>query len=66
MVPIDKGVVPSAFASGLSRVPVTLKNVDGSTGAVDFLAGFFGVGQRSEDNALVPVISWSVVGSNLK
>ena len=66
MVPVDKGVVPSAFASGLSRVPVTLKNVDGPTGAVDLLAGFFGVGQRSEDNALFPVISWSVVGSNLK
>jgi len=66
MVPVAQGIGPSAFGSGLSRVPIELKGDDGSTGGVDLLAGFFGLGQNSVDNALFPVISWSVVRSNAK
>jgi hypothetical protein len=63
MVPVAKGIGPSAFPSGLSRAPVKLAFVDGSEGGVDLLAGFLGVGQNPEDNALYPIISWSVMKS---
>jgi hypothetical protein len=60
---VQHGLSASAFGSGLSKVPVTLNFDDGSSRQVDLLAGFFGVKQNSEDNALCPVISWSVVNS---
>jgi hypothetical protein len=47
--------------SGVAAARVTLKGDDASPGTIDFLAGFFGVGQNSVDNALFPIISWSVV-----
>lgn len=59
-VPVNKGIGPGAFPSGLSRAPITLRSTDGSTGATELMAGFFGVGQRPEDNALFPMINWAV------
>ena len=55
------GVATSSFPSGLASVPVNLNFPSGSTRMVDLVAGFLGVEQDSEDLALTPVISWSVV-----
>jgi hypothetical protein len=57
----DKGVAAKSFPSGLASVPVNLKFPGGSTNMVDLVAGFLGIEQDSEDLALTPVISWSVV-----
>ena len=59
-VPVDAGVTPNSFPSGLSKVPVELTGQNGGLNAVDLLAGFFGVAQRAEDFALYPLISWAV------
>jgi len=59
-----EGVPPTKFPSGLSRAPVKCIFPDGSTRNDALMAGFFAVGQNPGDNALYPVISWSVAESD--
>jgi Domain of unknown function (DUF4419) len=58
-LPIDQGVTPASFPSGLSSVPVKVAFKDRSESDVDLVAGFFAVKQNA-DLALSPVIGWSV------
>jgi Domain of unknown function (DUF4419) len=58
-LPIDEGVQPASFPSGLSSVPVKVR-FDGPERGVDLVAGFFAVKQNPSDLALSPVIGWSV------
>lgn len=62
-VPVNKGITPGAFPSGLSRVPVAVQYLDGSGRKIELLGGYFGVGQLMDDNALYPMISWAVTGA---
>jgi len=57
---VPGGVAPACFPSGLSRVPVKLTDFGTELGTVLLLAGFFGMGQRPDDSALYPIISWAV------
>jgi hypothetical protein len=59
-LPIDRGVRPASFPSGLSSVPVKVTFEDGSACDVDLVAGFFAVKQNPRDLAFSPVIGWSV------
>lgn len=55
------GVGLSSFPSGLSRAPVKVKvESSGLETDVDLIGGFAGVGQRTDDPALFPIISWAV------
>ncbi len=56
------GVSLDSFPSGLSRAPVTVNLPDKTIFEVDLIGGFLGVDQNLKDNALMPVISWAVVG----
>ena len=56
-----RGIKMEDFPSGLSRVPVTLQLANESKMQVEVMGGFFGVSQRTEDNALSPMIHWAVV-----
>ena len=58
------GVSMGSFPSGLSRAPVTIRYPDGSIQKVDLLGGFFGVGQRSDNNGLFPLMSWALAEAN--
>ena len=59
-LPLGAGLAPGSFPSGLSRVPVQVDDRSASVGKADLVAGFFGVGQKAETNALYPVIGWAV------
>jgi hypothetical protein len=59
-LPVNHGVKPTSFPSGLSSVPVKLGFKNGSTCDVDLVAGFFAVEQNTSDLALSPVIGWTV------
>lgn len=54
------GVRLESFPSGLSRAPLDLSLPRHLTKKVVLLGGFLGVSQRSEDNALAPVMSWAL------
>jgi hypothetical protein len=56
----DKGVSGKSFPSGLASVPVRLSFQDGSSKAVDLVAGFLAIEQDPGDLALSPVIGWSI------
>ena len=58
-VPVENGIDPSVFPSGLSRVPVTVSESKHST-EIYLLGGFLGVSQRKDDLALSPIVSWAV------
>lgn len=54
------GVRPDRFPSGLSNVSVRLCGKTGGQAGVDFVGGFFGVRQDSEQGTLSPYISWAI------
>jgi hypothetical protein len=58
---VKVGVGLNSFPCGLSRAPVRVQYPDNSKKEIDLMGGFFGVSQHPEDNALSPIISWSVV-----
>jgi Domain of unknown function (DUF4419) len=60
VLPVDKGVSPASFPSGLSSVPIKVSFTRGSACDVDLVAGFFAVEQSQSDLTLSPVIGWSV------
>ena len=63
-VPMREGIVPASFPSGFSQAPVRMIFPDETECQRDLMAGFFAVGQSASDNALFPVIGWSVVESD--
>lgn len=58
---VSNGVGLKAFPNGLSRAPVTVQPLNGLSKEYDLAAGFFGIGQTPETNALYPIISWALV-----
>jgi len=58
---VKYGVGLHSFPCGLSRAPVVVQYPDDSKRESNLAGGFFGVGQRQEDNALCPVTSWDMV-----
>ncbi len=53
------GVSMKSFPSGISKAPVKVQSPCSET-EVELIGGFAGVGQRTEDLALYPIINWAV------
>lgn len=65
----SNGVNIKNFPSGLSRAPVKVEFRDGSERAkveVDLVGGFLGLGQREDNQALYPILSWAMVEGEAK